>query len=687
MKQRSVYRAMLIYLCILALTIQPCSAKLYNLIAQENLKSLAALSSEQTSVNPNQEYYQLYRDELKRQLNPSIGAKRRFAFNLAQSHDTSSTSDLILDVTSWQDLELLSGPKSDPTQYLGAQLDRTNTEIGKLCFFKKLVDVCPCVPKLLQQQEFIKTIVEEANLYDSVISQFKQLNADENVLFSLWDDELFYSILLHDFNILPFAETLNAQLATVPAFNQYMETSSYSADVAMMTTAGVGFVTLTLYALAVSQGSNYAGILHTINKWLGIDSLGRSNPGGMLLHLSSRINPHPFSQAFSKWAILFFSGWSALNWIQYSKNNIKSRMVFSHCLQTKLMHIAHYLSTIENILHTFEFHPCCRDFEAIQHLKQEFNSLIYSSDELAQFLKLLLTDTFKDLASFFSYQGRVYAAYKLLHMHKKKFVNVMMALGEIDAHISIAKLYKEFQDKEHTFCFAEYIQESEPSLYLEEFWNPMIKADQIVTNNYAAGKLFHEKQHMIISGPNAGGKSTAMKSIILNIILPLGLGISPSRKCIVPPFTKIMTYLNITDDLIARKSRYKAGLLRARELIETVKKEDGKGFTFTSVDEAFDGTNFKISQAAAYALIKRLSSYPHNMCVACSHFPMIPTLEKASSNIANYKVSVNDNQGPINYPFKLEKGISHQTVAVKMLEQEGFDAEFMSILQDILNKT
>jgi DNA mismatch repair ATPase MutS len=668
------------------LSIQPCSAALYQLIAQENLKSLASQPYQQLSINPNQQYFELYHDELKRQLNPLKEVKRRFAFKLAESQEQPSSEQLILDVTSWQDLELLSGPKSDPTQYLGAQLDRTNTELGRISFFKKLVVLCNDISKLTQQQQFIKTITEEKELYDSLMQQFKELNVDENVLFSLWDDELFYSTMQRDFKIVSFSETLNSYLTTIPSFNEYIEKTQYLAEGGMAVTAGVGFVTLMLYAMAASQSSPYAADLKSFNKKIGLDSLGKFNPAGQLFNLLKSFNKdNRKQQLFAKFFILVISATGALEWFAYCKNNIKSRMVFSSCLETKLAHVAHYISTVENIIDTFEHHPCCEQFDAIHRLKEEFSRLVYTFDELKSLLKILSQTPFDD-GSYHIYKGHIYAAYKLLHMHKDKFINLMMALGEIDAHIGIATLYKEFENKEQRFCFAEYIQDDQPALYLEEFWNPMIRA-QIVTNNYVAGKRFSEKQHMIISGPNAGGKSTAMKSIILNIILSLGLTIAPGKRCIVPPFSKVMTYLNITDDLIARKSRYKAGLLRARDLIETVKHEQSKHFTFTSVDEAFDGTNFKISQAAAYTLIKRLCSYPLNMCVACSHFPLIPTLETPHNNIANYKVSVREDQGPINYPFKLEKGISHQIVAVKMLEQEGFDAEFMNQLQEILAKT
>jgi len=46
----------------------------------------------------------------------------------------------VLDKKTWQDLEILCGPKSNETIYLASKVDRTYTQTGKASLFCKIVN-------------------------------------------------------------------------------------------------------------------------------------------------------------------------------------------------------------------------------------------------------------------------------------------------------------------------------------------------------------------------------------------------------------------------------------------------------------------------------------------------------------------------------------------------------------------
>lgn len=148
-----------------------------------------------------------------------------------------------------------------------------------------------------------------------------------------------------------------------------------------------------------------------------------------------------------------------------------------------------------------------------------------------------------------------------------------------------------------------------------------------------------------------------------------------------------MTYLNITDDIAAGNSHFKAGVLRARELMATAASQVGNKFSFTAVDEVFNGTSHKEGQAAAYALIEQLGKHSNNMCATVTHFPIIAHLEDRTSDFTNYKVTVTQNlDGTIHYPYKLGLGISTQAIALDILKQEGFGATFLDKAHEIMKE-
>jgi DNA mismatch repair ATPase MutS len=62
-------------------------------------------------------------------------------------------------------------------------------------------------------------------------------------------------------------------------------------------------------------------------------------------------------------------------------------------------------------------------------------------------------------------------------------------------------------------------------------------------------------------------------------------------------------------------------------------------------------------------------------------------LEKLTGRAKNYKVTVIEKPGEkIQYPFKLEPGISDQVVTLKILKEEGFGDKFLERAQQTLDQ-
>ena len=57
------------------------------------------------------------------------------------------------------------------------------------------------------------------------------------------------------------------------------------------------------------------------------------------------------------------------------------------------------------------------------------------------------------------------------------------------------------------------------------------------------------------------------------------------------PFAAFNCYLNVTDDLSAGLSLFKAELKRAKELLQTIRGLPTNRFSFTLIDELFSGTS------------------------------------------------------------------------------------------------
>src|SRR4030095_1187038 len=369
----------------------------------------------------------------------------------------------------------------------------------------------------------------------------------------------------------------------------------------------------------------------------------------------------------------------------WRRNNIKTNVIFSNGLHTKLINVATYMNNMRHIVKLACQNKELAALPMIVNLKNAFLQLSQDSD-MRHLFDLLSTNTFKGEASFFAYKGRVLSAYKLMHELKHKLTPLIAAVGELDAQMSIARLYKEFQDQRVTFCFPTCIDEHiTPSIEAVGFWNPVIDADRVIANTLSLGDMYNHCKNIAVSGPNAGGKTTiTVRGLPICIILAQSLGIAPAQSLTFTPFKKIITYLNITDDLAQGNSKFTAGVERALQVLDSARQSTSDSFALVAVDEALDGAAYEKSQAAAYALFEAIGNCNHSICLTTTHLPLVHELEKTGMFV-NYKVSVTfDEHGKVCYPYKLEPGRADQNIVFNVLHEKGFARDFVARSAEIL---
>ena len=179
-----------------------------------------------------------------------------------------------------------------------------------------------------------------------------------------------------------------------------------------------------------------------------------------------------------------------------------------------------------------------------------------------------------------------------------------------------------------------------------------------VKNNYSV-------MNTIITGPNASGKTTLIKSTMINLLLSQQIGCGFYKKAVICPYEKFFSYLNIPDTS-NRDSLFQAEARRCKEIIDEV--NTGKRI-FCIFDELFSGTNPKEACSSAKALLTFLSSQPNFTFLLTTHF--IDICESLSSIIRMKHMKV-DEGNELKYLYILADGISYAKGGVKVLEQLHF---------------
>ena len=183
---------------------------------------------------------------------------------------------------------------------------------------------------------------------------------------------------------------------------------------------------------------------------------------------------------------------------------------------------------------------------------------------------------------------------------------------------------------------------------------------------------------IILTGSNTGGKSTILKAIMLNLLLTKTFGMGAANAICISDFAFIGSYLRINDDTAQGDSKFKAEVMRAKMLCDTLDSLGKDQFGFLVIDELFTGTGSEKGSLAASKVAEKLGKNTNNLFILATHFPTLTKLEETHPSIfKNYKVDVyKDEAGNLVRPFKLEAGISSNNVANDILQEQMTDINF-----------
>jgi DNA mismatch repair protein MutS len=208
---------------------------------------------------------------------------------------------------------------------------------------------------------------------------------------------------------------------------------------------------------------------------------------------------------------------------------------------------------------------------------------------------------------------------------------------------------------------------------------PALINESFVTNETDLTK------NMVITGPNAAGKTTFLKTTMLNIIFTQQFGCGFYSSCSLKPYNNLHCYLNISDT--SRRDRlFQAESRRCKEIIDHVilSKDEKEDRHFCIFDELYSGTNPVEATKSAYAFLIWLSQRENVDFILTTHYVDICSkFKEQKARIGNWKMdAIEDETGDIKYTYQLVKGVSKIQGAVKVLREMEYPTE---ILEEIAN--
>lgn len=169
-----------------------------------------------------------------------------------------------------------------------------------------------------------------------------------------------------------------------------------------------------------------------------------------------------------------------------------------------------------------------------------------------------------------------------------------------------------------------------------------------------------------ITGPNAAGKTTFIKTTMLNVLFSQQFGMGYYKTATVNPYQALCCYLNIPDTS-GRDSLFQAEARRCKEIINSIQETR----ILCIFDELFSGTNPAEASASAYAFLLYLVSKPQCTFLLTTHFLDVCSKIEGTS-IKNMNMKTQGMGESLKYLYKFSKGISRVKGGVQVLQDLGY---------------
>lgn len=184
--------------------------------------------------------------------------------------------------------------------------------------------------------------------------------------------------------------------------------------------------------------------------------------------------------------------------------------------------------------------------------------------------------------------------------------------------------------------------------------------------------VMNKKNHAILTGPNRGGKSTALRAIGRSVFLAHNYGVAIGSAAAMTPLDYMQTCLRL-EDVPGSASLFEREVAIASLALQRSNNHRG----IVLIDELFHSTNPPDAEIASKLFLEQLWASNQTLSIISTHmFQLLDIGTAAAGNKvqklccpASYK-----NDGSVDYKYGLAKGICTVSSVKEILREKGFPA-------------
>ena len=252
--------------------------------------------------------------------------------------------------------------------------------------------------------------------------------------------------------------------------------------------------------------------------------------------------------------------------------------------------------------------------------------------------------------------------YEQLLVQLQPHVSALQRLAESLADLDVLCTLAERAD---TLNFCPVTYSNEAIIDIQAGRHPVVegRVDNFIANDI---RMHAERQMLLITGPNMGGKSTYMRQTALITLLACCGSRVPANSAHIGDIDQIFTRIGSSDDLAGGRSTFMVEMTETAHILRHATAN-----SLVLLDEIGRGTSTFDGLALAWSVAERLAAHIHALTLFATHYAELTQLPARLNNVVNVHVTAVEHQDRIVFLHHIQDGAASKSYGLQVAALAG----------------
>lgn len=265
-----------------------------------------------------------------------------------------------------------------------------------------------------------------------------------------------------------------------------------------------------------------------------------------------------------------------------------------------------------------------------------------------------------------------------LNTHSARLFKTAALIAELDTYAAFAEIADE-----RRYVRPKILDKSLNQLDIGDGRHPILEA-----LNEKRGKSFvpnslvlntHDRQLLLITGPNMAGKSTIMRQVALIQLMAQAGSFVPAQSATLSICDRIFTRVGASDDSRHGRSTFMVEMSETAHILNHATPH-----SLVLLDEIGRGTSTFDGLSIAWSVAEYLHNQIRARTLFATHYHELTKLSEMLAHMHNIQVAVQESAGEINFLYTLLEGAAEKSYGIQVAKLAGLPRQVLDRANEVL---